>query len=1143
MPTTQISDLLDISPRFLRSTQLERDFDDPSTLEGYIVTPEVTEHLQRLSSGLRRNSRAWRITGDFGCGKSSFAVVLANLLSRPSTALPKPIRPLRDDLGLTRNAPKLLPVLVTGSREALSTAILRSTQEAISQNVDGRSKFPARQRIAEILSDGNFSDRDAIAALEQCSTELAERDIFGGIILVIDELGKFLEFASLHPERHDVYFLQQLGEAASRSGDAPLITIGLLHQGFAAYADKLSETAQREWEKVAGRYEDLVFAQPLNQVATLLSSALRFSDSAILRGWKSKARRDMSNAVDLGMFGPAPGKTSLTQLAPELYPLHPTVLPVLAKFFRRFGQNERSLFSFLLSSEPFALRDFSEQEAGPETIYRLADFYDYAAHNFAHRLSNQSFRSHWNHIDAVIRSGTGEEAEDLWILKTIGILNVTESPELAPSQDLLALALGSTSDLLDRLQALAKRSILFDRGRRGYALWPHTSVNLEQAFLKANESVSTAPSIADVVRSRLDTRPIVARRHYIQTGSLRHFAVRFLTTDELREQASQLSPTHPADGMLAVVLCETVAARAEAEQIASELEGSAQVLIVISSPLESLSSFALELERWHWVERHTPELKDDRFAAEEVSRQLTTSAQLLDKRIQDYVGFRGTALSDFGGGIAWYYKGESVTVTALGNGTSLQSFLSLRCEELFQDSPSIPNELVNRHALSAAAASGRQKLFKRMLEGAALPNLGLPEDKAPPEKSMYLSVLQASRIHHQQGDQWRIAFPKSGKKTDPCHVRKTLDEIVRILEAKPDARVKVDQIRNILRQPPFGVRDGLIPIFLLTTLIELETEIAIYEDGVFQPSIEENLMMRLAKRPETFEFQLCRITGVRRELVSQLAAAIKANQAEKTELLTIVRSLCVFVAELPEYVRNTEKLTPSTLALRKAIEAAKEPADLIFNAIPQSLGFNPKSRKTFDASALASQLSRSVTELRRAFPELQGRMSQLILKAFESSDASLEAWRSRIAPLAETVLVGVADADLRAFCLKLHDGILPEGDWLEALGSMLARRPPTLWNDTQEEVFAERIRALAGQFNRVQATCFDQDGNASDTAVRVSLTRRSGIERERVLNLTPEQNKEADKIKEKLQRSLSTDNSSSLAAVSKILWELLEDSE
>ncbi|MCX6864862.1 MAG: hypothetical protein NTV46_01345, partial [Verrucomicrobia bacterium] len=140
MKPTPIRDLIKINLRFLRSAQLERDFSDPAALDGYIVTPEVQGYLRSLGRGLNPNSgeRAWRITGDYGSGKSSFALLLANLMGRNASDLPKPLRYLRGDLGLAREATPFLPILVTGSREPMAYAIIRSLHEALESGIDGR---------------------------------------------------------------------------------------------------------------------------------------------------------------------------------------------------------------------------------------------------------------------------------------------------------------------------------------------------------------------------------------------------------------------------------------------------------------------------------------------------------------------------------------------------------------------------------------------------------------------------------------------------------------------------------------------------------------------------------------------------------------------------------------------------------------------------------------------------------------------------------------------------------------------------------------------------------------------------------------------------------------------------------------------
>ena len=1140
MKPATINELLSVSPRFMRSVNLERDFRDTKALEGYVSTKETELHLKRIGTALRPESgqRAWRITGDFGSGKSSFALLLANLLGRSSSELPQSARALRKSLEIRSNAPKLLPVLVTGSREPMGRAVLRGLLSALSQSIDGRKKLTCREELKQILDSSEIDDRTALRLVEQASKELVTKNGYGGILLIIDELGKFLEFASLHPEKQDAYFLQSLAESSSRSGDFPLYTLGLLHQGFAEYAERLPSTVQREWAKIAERFEEVPFSQPLGQVATLLSVFLSPNiEHGSLWGWKGKATEEMRAAIELGMFGPSVPKTTLGSLASGLYPLHPTVIPVLARFFRRFGQNERSLFSFLLSSEPYALPDFATQDAGVETVYRLSNFYDFAAFNFAHQLGSQSFRSHWNHIDAVIRSAEPESENVVALLKTVGILNVLESPELRPTLEVLELATGDFDGLSKLLSSLCQRNILFNRGSAGFALWPYTSVNLEQRLDAAREALPQASPIPDTVQARLDTRPIVARRHYIQTGNLRHFTVQFFGANELGTTLEKPSFHYPADGMIAVVLCESAVERQQAQDLVKTLGRDAAGLIVaISPPLESLSGSALGLERWLWVERHTPELKDDRFAAEEVQRQIAISRQSLENRIQDYVGFRTGGVSDEKVGITWFHRGESIT--DLVSEGRLQTFVSNLCDQLFAQAPLIRNELVNRHTLSSAAAAARQKLFIAMLERASEEYLGMPNDKAPPEKSMYLSILREGSIHREGTKKWEIGLPLNSKNGDPLRLRPALEAILIKLEEIPDQRVAVSEFYELLRSEPYGVRDGVIPILLLVIFIIHEPEIALYEDGNFQPEIEEFLFSRFAKRPETFELQLCKITGVRKAIIKELATVVESDRAEVSQLLSIVRPLYMFVANLPEYVRNTDQLSPKTLALRKAIGAAKEPGTLVYSEIPKALGFKNEPRSKPDATELAVALGKSIAELRHSFSDLHARMSGEILSAFDF-DGVLEDWRNQVAESAEVILVGLGDPDFRAFCFKLADTNNAEAEWMEALGSLLTRRPPSRWKDRDELVFKERIHTLAGQFNRVLATCFDENGALPGKALRVAVTARSGEEKNVVIDMSSQKMSKLPSQIEKLRKQLPADDTVALAALSKLLSEMI----
>lgn len=1154
MAEVKIFQLLNIQRRYLRSTQLERDFRDPTALQGYVVTKQARQSLDRIAEGLDAKSgqRAWRITGDYGSGKSSFALLLAHLFAGRDSNLPPQIRRSLDLTNLRRNAVSYLPILVTGSREALSFAVARALSTALHEQFDGRSKLKVSERLTSAIErgPGAVTDQSTIEFILEANSELIAKGKTKGLFIIFDELGKFLEFAALHPDRQDVFFLQQLAELSTRSGREPIFTLGLLHQGFNAYADMLSQSAQKEWEKVAGRFEEILFDQPLDQVTQLIGSALNTSDRLQPRGIDSKARQAMRSVAGFGWFGAAPATTSLIEAAPGLYPLHPTLVPVLVKLFSRFGQNERSLFSFLLSSEPFGLQSFAQGRAGPDNFYLIHHLYDYAASNFGHRLSVQSYRSHWNHIESLIRSFPGQPGDiEIAVLKTVGLLNLINSPELIPTDETITLALGRQGDEPDKsvqsaIRRLQKeRHVLFWRGRAGgYCLWSHTSVNLEAAYESAGRALGHSHRVAAHITEQLDARPLVARRHYIQTGNLRHFQVEYCGIVQLESVASAAKEN--ADGRIIIPLCETPEEQELATMFARNFVDHPGTLIGITEPLASLSGLLLEVQRWAWVQTNTPELKDDRYAAEEVARQLSSARQTLEKQVQHYAGLKQSGSSAMS--LQWYHQGK---LQKISSATALLSYLSELSDDLYDHAPIVHNELINRRNLSSAAASARMRLIERMFNFSAHELLGMDSAKKPPEMSIYLSLLQGANLHVQRNGVWTLQEPPEGD--DPCHLLPGLTCLKELLESRSDSRVPVTEVLAALRRPPYGIRDGIIPILLVLTLLNHEHEIALYENGTFLSAVAKEEILRLTKAPDTFDLQFCRVQGVRRTLFDKLTTVLELNvRSKKTEILDIVRPLCVFVAQLPEYARNTARLSLPARAARDNILAAREPGTLLFKQLPEALDLQPFG--TEQSSKMNQErvqefvvcLKSALDELKTTYPNLMARIREKVLAAFDApkSGAALQAFREDLSRRCQDLVVNITDMDLKAFCLRLLDSRFAEVDWLESVGSYVATTPPSRWKDDDETVFTEKLEALVKKFRRVESVHFSGNKPASSaTAFRVALTARNGQEQERVVHLTAQEDQEAKNIEQKISQLLAQNDRVSITAMSRVIWRLLEN--
>ena len=436
-----IADFFHVPARFLRSVQLERDFHDVAALAHYVVTPHMAEAFRRIADGLRTNSgcRAWRLTGDYGVGKSSFALVLAHLFQDRS---PLPVSRIADAIGWPNDGldpPALIPLLVIGSRESIVSALARGIAESLRRRKPARGRLP--KALAQLIDEaGQVEAEGDAAALERLIDAVRTNAKGAGVLLIIDELGKLLEHASQRHEHEDVFVLQRLAEMAARSGDQPFILIGMLHQGFHAYAERLPSRVRHEWDKVAGRFEEIVFDQPLAHTAALVAGALNVDPRRLPKPVHNAARDAASATAETGWVGG--DTTSAAALdAARLYPLHPMLLPVAVRFFARFGQHERSLFGFLLSSEPFAVHAFATRCVAPDAWYGLTEFYDYVRAAFGHQLAGASYRNHWLRIVATIDAAGDLGPVEERILKIIAILDLLDAEDLLATDRAIAAAL------------------------------------------------------------------------------------------------------------------------------------------------------------------------------------------------------------------------------------------------------------------------------------------------------------------------------------------------------------------------------------------------------------------------------------------------------------------------------------------------------------------------------------------------------------------------------------------------------------------------------------------------------------------------------------------------------------------------------
>jgi hypothetical protein len=1108
--TVRPTNVKECALHFYRSTNLDRDFYSEDALAKYYLTDSLRGYMTRIINGLRKGStlRAWRIVGPYGCGKSSFALALARHLSGPSFA--------KNITGVPKAEVDLTPILVTCSKAPLADAVITGVEKFCSSR-RGRT-------INALKKTYNTTTEQALA----CIQSLFERG--DGVLLILDELGKALEYAALNPDKDDVFLLQQLAEMASRNQDKPFVLITLLHQNVSAYADRLGHATIREWEKVAGRFEEISFEQSFIDNLSIVSQLLGSHPAKL----SSETVKTISGVADVlldenWVSGKLDPKT-LKVLFQKLYPLHPTFVPVLFKFMQRFVQNERSVYGFLFANEPFGLQSFNEHRIKDSEFYGLADFYDYIRANQIYRLDRAAVLTRWAHIESMVDKVCESEAETK-LLKSVAVLNLLDDQAIRPTNKMLEICLPVVTSLEVRhiIDRLRKDGTLFNRGRAGgYCLWPNTSVNLDDAMKRAEEENKTT-RVAGLIEKYLPKRPILARRHYIEKGNFRWFEVSYCSSDML--QTTVNNSWDSGDGQIIYVLCEN-----DAEILATKnalndgtIATADCVLVGVTRSLADLGKYIDSVRRWEWIEKHTDGLANDDIAKKVVFQQLESAKADLAQCLDSYIGLS----SINNNALTWYRKGQKIKIE------NIQSIVSSMCDECFYDAPTFKHEILNRQALTSAGSAAQMRLIEAMFHSEGKPFFGMDESKRPPEMSMYLAFFKKGKVHQERRGFWQVCVPADSD--DPLNLRPAFLAVEKYLHDRPDQCLPVLELVDFLASPTYGVRAGLAYLIIAIILLINQHDLAIYYKGSFVSEIHKETLAGIVKAARLYEVQYCKIEGVRRDVFKKIALNLGFNDPDKTELLDVAAKLCRFKAGLPEYTLKTRQVGMVAQAVRAVISEAREPIKFIFHDLPMACGqvaFTPGTKIPDPVlAAYVGTLKDAVDELQHAYDELKKRMKVKIAKAFGLS-GDFQKMRVALSKRALPFVESVAEIKLKGFAIRLILDDLPDSEWLESVGDFVIQKTPQKWNDVDEGVFEQELLSIAGRFLRTEAIGFNLKNK--DKAYRLFITEQSGKERGQVLFLCGEQRENLVKCKQEVIKILGkVDQETRLAVISEWLWEVL----
>ena len=507
-----------IARRFLRSVRIDADLGDAAALEGFVCPQSSAEVLMTMARHVSETGQgAFTWTGPYGSGKSSLVVALSALLNGNAVLQKEATRVFGQKL--TKAVWSALP---TGTKGWHVVPVVGRRDNPVS--VIGESV--KRAGLVSRVPRGGWTESNLIATLVEAAA--SKPKTHGGLILFIDEMGKFLEAAA--QDGSDIYILQQLAEAASRS-HGRLIIVGILHQAFEEYAHRLSHDMRDEWAKIQGRFIDLIVNTAGEEQIDLISRAIE-------SGHHPKQPGTLASKV--AAFASRERSSDTSRLAAMLeacWPLHPVTACLLGPISRRrFGQNQRSIFGFLNSSEAHGFQDFINH-ASDGDLYSPDRLWDYLRTNLEPSILASPDGHRWAlAAEALERcESIGGDVLHIKLLKTIAIIDLfKERSGLVANTDLLRTCFPEISvRVLEKaLSQLDKWSFtIFKRFLDARAIFAGSDFDIDQAVRAALDDIDEIDF--KELKSLAGLQPILAKRHYHETGALRWFDVNIVPLNGL----------------------------------------------------------------------------------------------------------------------------------------------------------------------------------------------------------------------------------------------------------------------------------------------------------------------------------------------------------------------------------------------------------------------------------------------------------------------------------------------------------------------------------------------------------------------------------------------------------------------------------
>lgn len=734
------------------------------------------------------------------------------------------------------------------------------------------------KRMYENLTSGatfvSESNTSFVERIHHLMLQLNSKKI--GIFIIYDEFGRFLQGVNQSLIFQTMQDLQDISELANRSDNLGLLFI--THTGLRQYAAGNNNLSKGELERVEKRFEShrldsdpSLFYRTAFKILEIVKKDN--TPNLFLIDDVERIKRDLRKYDLFPDMGLVEVENFILDKCQPIHPLTIRMLPILSNML---GQNDRTLYTFLSQFEEesldidwyFADRLFDYFYPDESSFYLIDDLRYYRL-SMGYKISVNAKR----------------------IVKLLTLFNIANKP-FKITQEFLSFALGlevdNISTAIEELHQV--KLVRYNPLATSYELYSGSILALDSIVDEyRSKTVINDMTRVEFLNKFLVDKYFLPHEYNSVKSMIRFIEAKFLWGNEYD------SNIQCDDGLLLYLLYRN---EEEYEHILRIIRENRRKDIIICIPNLKIDDLVLKLDEYITLDilSNTPEvIQQDENLESEIIIHLENIKFEIEDLLSPVKYFEQNDLS-------WFI--DSNEVKSIESKTELEKIISNWMFDRYPNTPEIRNEGFNKKRVTTVQKKAGKSILSQLISPTFTGEFDI--EGFGPDYLIFATVFKNTGLDF-----------KKLEELENENFAKLRNEL--ILFVHTNKRGKIIDLYDLLKKEPYGIREPLIPLLLVSLIKDIWNQMAFYANDFYIHEMNAEMLYEILElRADFYEYEVYELSSNSMELLVNINDAF-FNNVLPIQPVILFTELTKWLRKLPRYTQITNLLGNNEIQFKEII--------------------------------------------------------------------------------------------------------------------------------------------------------------------------------------------------------------------------------